>query len=135
MECGRIIAGAKISVFQAPVADGFGHSGYQLTDAGLALVGADLAVKIFRRNYVGRSHRPVIRNLDVFLLEDQASLGVGDLGGAKLPLDFVVGGHTWLGKQAAEGQAWGLRLLLGKGVSGSFSFDLVTHFGHFSLLN
>ena len=145
VEGGGVFGGAEVSVFHAPVADGLGHAGHQLTDAGFALVGADLSVQILRGDDVGRGHRPVFRDLDVLLLEDHASLGVGDLSGAKLPLDLVVGRHPGLGEEAAEGQAWGLRLLvvlvfikgglINGGAAGcGLSFYLVAHFGHFSLL-
>ena len=109
VERGGIFGGAEVSVFHAPVANGFGDAGDQLTHAGFALVGADLPVKIFRGDDVGRGHRPVFGDFDVFLLEDHASLGVGDLSVAEFPLDLVVGRDAGLGEKAAEGQALGLR--------------------------
>ncbi len=59
---------------------------------------------------VGRGHRPVFGDFDVLLLEDDAALGVGDLGEAEFPLDFVVGRDAGLGEEAAEGEAGGLLL-------------------------
>src|SRR5271167_704216 len=75
----------------------------QLAHAGFALIGASLPVKILRGDYVGRGHGPVFGDLDVFLLKDHASLGVGDLGIAEFPLDLVVGRDTGLGEKTAEG--------------------------------
>jgi hypothetical protein len=57
---------------------------------------------------VGRGHGPVLGNFDIFLLEDDAALGVGDLRVAQLPLDFVIGRNAGLGEEAAESQAGGL---------------------------
>ena len=47
MEGGGVFGGAEVAIFHAPVANGFGDAGYQLTDSGFALIGADLAVEIF----------------------------------------------------------------------------------------
>ena len=111
MESGGVFGGAEVSIFHAPVANGFGDAGYQLTHAGFALIGADLSVEIFRGDNVGRGHRPVFGDLDILLLEDHASLGVGDLSGAKFPLDFGVGRNAGLGEKATEGEAGGLLLI------------------------
>ncbi len=132
VESGGVFAGAEVSVFHAPVANGFGYAGYQLTDAGFALIGADLSVEIFRGDNVGRGHGPVFGDFDIFLLEDHACLGVGDLGVAEFPLHLGIWGDAGLGEQAAEGQALGL--LLVRAAGGGLSFDLVAHFGHFLLL-
>ena len=86
-----------------PVADGFGDAGDELADSGFALGSADLAVQIFAGHDVGGGHGPVFGDLDVLLFEDHAALGVGDLGEAEIPLEFVVGGDAGLGEDAAEG--------------------------------
>ena len=78
VERGGVFKGTEIAVFQAPVADGFGDAGDELADAGFALAGALGAVKIFAGDDVGRGHRPVFGDFDIFLLEDDVALGVGD---------------------------------------------------------
>ena len=134
VEGGGVFGGAEVSVLHAPVANGFGHSRYQLAHTGFALVGADLSVKILRGDYVGRGHGPVFGNFDVLLLEDHAALGVGDLSVAEFPLYFGVGGDTGLGEEAAEGQALGLLLVDSRIAGSGLSVDLVAHLGHFLLL-
>ncbi len=71
-------------------------------------------MQIFAGDDVGRSHGPVFGDFDVFLLENDVALGVGDGGGAEFPLDFVVGRDAGLGEEAAEGEARGF--LFGCGV-------------------
>ena len=122
VESGSVFGGAEVAVFHAPVADGFGDAAYELADSGLALAGADSSVKIFAGDDVGGGHGPVFGRLDVFLLEDHVALGIGDLSETEFPFDFVVGGNTGLGEEAAEGEAGGLLLVGGRfGVS-----DLLT---------
>ena len=112
VEGGGVFGGAEVSIFHAPVANGFGDAGDELAHSGFALLGADLSVKIFRGDDIGRGHRPVFGDFDILLLEDHASLGVGDLSVAEFPLNFVVGRDAGLGEKAAEGEALGLRLLI-----------------------
>src|ERR1039457_2829079 len=128
VEGGSIFGGAEVSVFHAPIANGFGYTGYQLAHSGLALIGANLSVEVFRRNYISRGHRPIFGNFDIFLLEDHVSLGVRTLGMAKFPLDLGVGGNARLGEKTAEAEARSLRLLSGRG---GLSFNLIAHFWHF----
>ena len=73
MEDGRVFRGGKIAARDTPVADGFCHPGDELADTGFAaLIGrANVAVEILGSDDVGRGHRPVGGNLDVFLLEDR----------------------------------------------------------------
>ena len=108
VECGAVFGSFEIALRHAPVADGFGDASYQGADSGFALGRADGAVQVFRGHDVGRGHRPVFGDFDVFLLEDRVALGVGDLSGAALPFDLVVGRDAGLGEEAAEGQARGL---------------------------
>src|SRR3984957_13065214 len=65
-------------------------------------------MQIFAGHDIGGSHRPVLRDLDIFLLEDGVALGIGDQRGAFFPLDFVIGGNARLGKKTAKRQALGL---------------------------
>ena len=68
-------------------------------------------MQIFRGDDVGRRHGPVAGNLDIFLLEDHAAFGVGDLCQAQLPFDFVVGRDAGLGEESAEAEAGGAGFL------------------------
>src|SRR2546423_15547464 len=103
VEGGGVFAGSEVAVGHAPIADGLGYAADQLTYSGLALAGADASMEIFAGDDVGRGHGPVFGSLDVFLLEDHVSLGVGDLSGAELPFDFVIGGNAGLREKATEG--------------------------------
>ena len=93
----------EIALGQAPVADGLSDASHQGADSRLALGRADGAVKILAGHDVGRGHGPVFGDFDVFLLEDGVALGVGDLSGAALPFDLVVGRDAGLGEETAEG--------------------------------
>ena len=139
VECRAVVGGLEIALRHSPVADGFGDTGNELANSGLALTGAELAVQIFAGHDIGRSHGPVFGDFDVLLLEDHVALGVGDLSEAEIPFDFVVGRDTRLGKQAAEGKAGGLLLrdggvrdsgVRGDGGSGSGGFGSGFQFGH-----
>ncbi len=116
VEDGRVVVAAEVSALDAPVANGLGHAGHQLAHAGLALRRVERAVQIFAGDDVGRRHRPVLGDLDVLLLEDDAALRVGDLRQAQLPLELVVGRDAGLGEEALEGQAG--RALLGVAFGG-----------------
>src|SRR4029078_11128781 len=105
VECGTVFRSAEVALVESPVANGFGHAADELTDTGLALGSAELAVKVFAGNDVGRGHPPVFGNLDVFLFEDDVDFRVGDRGSAPFPFDFVVGRDTHLGKKPAEAKA------------------------------
>ncbi len=107
VECGAVFGSLEVALSQSPVANGFGDAGDELADSGLALGGAELTVQILAGHDVGRGHGPVFGDFDVFLFEDHAAVGVGDLGEAEIPLEFVVGGDAGLGEEAAEGQAGG----------------------------
>src|SRR5580704_742160 len=65
-------------------------------------------MQIFAGHNIGGGHRPVLRDLYIFLLEDGVALGIGDQRGAFFPLDFVIGGNARLGKKTAKRQARGL---------------------------
>src|SRR5208283_1067072 len=99
----------------------------ELADAGFALAGIHATVQVFAGDDVGRGHGPVFGDLDVFLLEDYASLRVGDGGGAQFPFDVVVGIDAGLGEEAAEGEAGGLLLIIG-GRGRRFDFVFLLHF-------
>ena len=103
VERGAIFGSFEIALGQSPVADGFGDASYQGADSGFALGRADGAVEVFAGHDVGRGHRPVFGDFDVFLLEDGVALRVGDLSGAAFPFDLVVGRDAGLGEEAAEG--------------------------------
>ncbi len=114
----------KYPPFDAPVANGLSDAGDEGAHAALALGRAERAVQIFAGDNVGRRHRPVLGDLDVFLLEDDAALRVGDLRQAQLPLELVVRRDAGRGEEALEGQAG--RLLLGCcGVRRSWLWSLV----------
>ena len=105
---GRAVFGsAEIALRQTPVANGFGNACHQRAHAAFALRRSQRAMQIFAGDDVGRRHGPVFRNLHVFLLEDHAAFGVGDLSNALLPFDFIVGGDAGLGEQATESQTGG----------------------------
>ena len=116
----------EIALGQSPVADGFGDAGDELADSGFALGRADLAVQVFRGHDVGRGHGPVFGDFDVFLFEDHVALGVGDLGEAEIPFEFVVGRDAGLGEEAAEGETGGGLLISGGGGDGNGSGRLVS---------
>src|SRR5262249_543376 len=103
----------------------------ELADAGLALGRADGAVQILGGDDVGRGHRPIFGDLNVLLLEDRVALGVGDGGGAQLPLDLAVRRDAGFGEIAVELESD--RGLRGRDRCGSLSFLLDIHWGHVSL--
>src|SRR5206468_3540290 len=97
----------EVAAFHAPVADALGDAGDQGADTGLALLGSKLAMKVLRRDDVGGGHRPVSRDLDIFLLKDGPALEVLNDGIAELPDDLVERGHSGAGKVAREGKSRG----------------------------
>ena len=105
MEGGAVFGSAEVVLGQSPVADSFGNAADELANAGFALRSADFSVQIFRGDDVGRSHRPVFGDFDVFLLENNSTLRVGDLRKALFPFDFVVRRDARLAEETAEGQA------------------------------
>ena len=93
-----------------------------------------LSVQVFAGDDVGGRHRPVFRNFDVLLLEQDLALGAGDLGRTQLPLDFVVGGNAGIREKPPEIQSRslfgvhsGIRGLLGGNAA---SRGLLRNFGH-----
>src|SRR5208282_1010338 len=107
VESGSVFGRLEVALGQSPVANGFGDPGDERADSGFALGRADLAVQVFRGDDVGRGHRPVFGNFDVFLLEDHIALRVGDLSETEIPFEFVVGRDAGLGEEAAEGETGG----------------------------
>ncbi len=105
VESSAVFGSAEVALGQSPVADGFGNASHELADAGLALRGTDLSVKIFAGNDIGRGYGPVFGDLDVCLLEDDSALRVGDLRQTLFPFDFVIRRDARLSKEAADGQA------------------------------
>ena len=105
VESCAIFGRAEIALAQTPVADSFGDAANELPNAGFALWRADLAMQIFAGDDVGCRHRPIFRDLDVFLLEDDSALRVGDLREALFPFDFVVGRDARFREETAHGQA------------------------------
>src|SRR5215471_15018804 len=105
VERGTVFRSAEVALGESPVANGFGNAADELPDTGLALRGAELAVKVFAGNDVGRSHRPGFWDLDLFLFEDDVAFRVRDRGSALFPFDFVVGRDARLGKKPAEAKA------------------------------
>ena len=116
VEDGRVVVAAEVSPLDAPVANGFGDAGDELAHAGLALGRVERAVQVFAGDDVGRRHRPVLGDLDVFLLEDDAAVRVGDLRQTQLPLQLVVGRDARLGEEALEAEPG--RALLGRSARG-----------------
>ena len=140
VEGGAVFGRSEVALGKPPVADGLGDACDELADAGFALGRTDCAVQIFAGHDVGGGHRPVFRNLDVFLLEDHFAMGVGDLSETTFPFDFVVGRHTGLGEKAAKGQAGsllpGLRRtggIFSNLVAHRLGIGLFMHVGHFFL--
>src|ERR1700722_3200080 len=66
-----------------------------------------MAVQVLGSPNVGRGHRPVDGNLDVFLLKDRSAGSVCDGGSAALPSHFVVGRNAWLREEAGALHAAG----------------------------
>src|ERR1700677_207611 len=105
MEDSRVFRGGKIAARYTPVTDGFCDPGNELADTGFAsakltLGSANVAVEVLGSNDVGGGHRPVAGNLDVFLLEDRSSCGIGDRSRAALPSNLAVGRDAGLGEEA-----------------------------------
>ena len=82
---------AEVTVLDAPVRDGAGDAVDQLLDAGLALGGVLLAVKVFRDDDLGGELRPELGHFDAFLLKDDLAGVVGDFSSAFVPFDLVEG--------------------------------------------
>ena len=82
--------GLEVAVLLAPVRDGVDHALDQLRDAGLALGRPEFAVEILAGDDIGGRLRPVDRDLDIALLEDDGAFIISNGGGAGLPLDIVV---------------------------------------------
>ena len=122
MEDGRVFSRAEVAAGDTPIANGLSHAGDQRAHAALSLGRVERAMQIFAGHDVGRGHRPVLGHLDIFLLEDDAALRVGDLGEAELPLQLVVGRDAGFGEIALEGEAGrsfrALRLLAGRLILG-----------------
>ena len=78
VEDGGVFRRVEIAALHAPVANGLSDAGDERAHTALALGRAERAVQIFAGHDVGGRHRPVLGDLDVFLLEDDAALGVGD---------------------------------------------------------
>jgi hypothetical protein len=108
VEGGAVFRSAEVALRHAPIADRLGNAGDELADSGFAFGSADLAVEILAGHDVGGGHRPVFRDFDVLLLEDDSTMGVGNLSGAEIPLDFVIGRDARLGEQPTEREAGGL---------------------------
>src|SRR5580693_8744861 len=107
-----VFGGGEIAAVNTPVTDGFCHPADQLADTGFAgakltLSGAYMAVQVLGSHDVGRGHRPVDRNFDVFLLEDGSAGGVRDGGGTALPSHLAVRRDAWLGEEAGAVHAAG----------------------------
>ena len=64
-------------------------------------------MEVFRRDDVGRGHRPVGGDFDVALLEDEIALEVLNDGVAELPRDFVEGVNAGAREVAVESEAHG----------------------------
>ena len=112
MEGSRVFRGGKIAARYTPVTDGLCDPGDELADTGFAsakltLGSANVAVEVLGSDDVGGGHRPVGGNLDVFLLEDGPSAGIGDGSCAAFPGDLAVGGNAWLGEEAGAVHAGG----------------------------
>ena len=129
---GRVIGGAEVAAGDAPVANGLSDAGDKLAHSGFALGRAHGAMQIFAGNNVGRRHRPVLGRLDIFLLKDDAAVGVGNLRQADFPLELVVRRDTRLGEIALKGEAG--RALLWCGGCGGGRGGGGGNFGHVVLL-
>ena len=70
----------------------------------------DIAVEIFRDRDLGRQRAPALRDLDVFLFENDLAAIVRDLGGATLPFNLIEWLHRRIAENALEMQAWALPL-------------------------
>ena len=80
---------AEIAVRNAPVRNRPRNAMDELAHGRFALGGVLFAVKIFRHDDFRGEHRPRLRHLDIFLLENHLAGVVGDFGGALVPFDLV----------------------------------------------
>ena len=88
--------GVEVVILLAPFGDGVDDAVDEVADGRLSVLGPDGAVEILGGDDIGGGLRPVARHGDVGLLKDGFALGVGDRGGAFLPLQDVVGGLSGL---------------------------------------
>ena len=86
----RIVLGGEVAVLLTPPADRVDHAARQLSDRRFALGGVEGAAEVLLRDDVGRVLGPVLRELDVALLEGVAALlVVRDHRVSRLPLDVL----------------------------------------------
>ena len=98
----RIVLAGEIAAFSSPTRHRVDDASDELTRAVLALVRVEPAMKIFRRDDVGRHLRPALRDFDVVLLEDDAAFFVSDDSVSDVPFDGVVGRDAFLGEDPLE---------------------------------
>jgi len=101
----RVGVGGEVAVLLAPIIDGIGDAGDQLSDGVFALRRADLAPEIFGDNHFGGKLRPRGGNFAVFLLEHDAALPVRDRRRTLVPLGRRVDIRARLGEQTLEADA------------------------------
>ena len=80
---------AEITVLDTPIRDSAADAMDELADGGFALGGVLFTVKIFGDDNFRGEHRPRLRHLDIFLLENDLAAVVGDFRGAFFPFDLV----------------------------------------------
>ncbi len=103
----------EVAAFFTPADDRVGDAADQLPHRSFALGRVQLAVKIFRSDYVCSSLRPGLGYFYILLTENRLAFIIADQCGALFPFDFVVRGDRAVGKHPAEFQtALGADLLL-----------------------
>ena len=122
----------EVALRHSPVSNCFGDAGDQLANAGFALRRADFTMQILRRDNICRGHRPVFGDFDIFLLENDSALRVGDLRETLFPFNFVVRRDSRLSEESADAEAGGF-VGLRRGGDGCSGCGLSLDFGHFFL--
>src|SRR5207237_6780613 len=104
--------GREIAAFASPSGHRPDDASDQLTNARLAVGGAEVAAEVFGYDDVRGHLRPELRHLDVSLFEDDFSALIGDDGGAELPFAGVEHVDARFRIEAVDGDAAGLRFFL-----------------------
>src|SRR4029079_3899886 len=95
----KVVLRREVLLLARPARNRVHHAADQLLDRTLAPGRADLSTEVLGDDDVGGLLRPLTRELDVPLLEDQLTALVGDDRGPKLPLNLVERIHPVLRKE------------------------------------
>ena len=92
----------EVAAFFAPADDRIRDAADQLAHGSFALRRVELAVKIFRGDYVCSSLRPGLGYFHIFLTEYRLPFIIADQCGALFPFNFIVWRNLTVGKHAAK---------------------------------